>query len=480
MKNRILPVVLMAISATSAMAQNEDDAIRYSNIVPLGTAKFISMGGAMGAIGGDMSAISINPAGVAVYRNDQLSFSPMWNTEKAKTKYCESNSNANTSSFKFSNVGFVSVFHGDEDFGIASLSIGMVYNRLANFEGGYVAKGYNNQSSMLDKEVDDFNADVWYKNLFYQSNLFFFDSTNNIWINDYESADLYGSNQRKSVNTSGSLGEYSFSIGLNLNDKYYIGGSLNIVSVNYKQTSKYIEIPVIEDFAISNFAVTDEYTTSGTGLNMKLGFIGWLTDNVRVGAAFHTPTILNLSDDYGSCVESDVWFTDNTTQHYNNKSSGGIDWNMYLPAKFMGSVAFVVPQRGLIDVDCEIVNYSATSLNDDDGIDDTFEDVNNHISDIYRTTMNLRVGGELTFGPMVARGGFGFYGSPYKSEYENSSANRKVYSLGVGYRSKHFSFDVGYSLAKQKSTKYLYSLTSSAASLKKQNSALVMTLGFRL
>ena len=68
------------------MAQNEDDAIRYSNIVPMGTAKFISMGGAMGAIGGDMSAISINPAGLGVYRNNQFSFTPMWNTEKAEAE----------------------------------------------------------------------------------------------------------------------------------------------------------------------------------------------------------------------------------------------------------------------------------------------------------------------------------------------------------------------------------------------------------
>ena len=467
------------------MAQNEDDAIRYSNVVPMGTAKFISMGGAMGAIGGDMSAISINPASVAVYRNNQISFTPMWSTEKSETKYYGTTTNANSSDFKFSNVGIVSVFPTYEDAGFLTFSAGIGYNRIANFDGGYVAKGYNDKSSMIDKEFNDFLDDPWNGNLFFKSDLIWYDTTENKYTTDYIYADVHGTDQRKSVSTTGSLGEYNFSLGFNINNKFYIGGSMNVVHVDYRQLSKYTETPDIESFAIHDFTVTDEFSTHGGGVNMKLGMIGWLTDYIRVGAAFQTPTILNLSDDYGSRVESNIWWTDNETGEWyidnkKNKSTGGVDWNLTLPSKFLGSVAFVVPQHGMIDIDCEVVNYSATSLDDDDDvIGNEYDDLNDHIADIYRTTLNLRVGGELTFGPVVARGGFGFYGSPYKSSYENSSANRLVYSLGVGYRTQHLSFDVGYSLSSRKSTQYLYGYTNSATSLKTKNSALAMTFGFR-
>lgn len=491
MKTRILPILALVISATSAMAQNEDDAIRYSNVIPMGTAKFISMGGAMGAIGGDLSAISINPASVAVYRNNQISLTPMWNTEKSKTKYYGTTTNANSSDFKFSNVGIVSVFPTYEDAGFISFSAGIGYNRIANFDGGYVAKGYNDMSSMLDKEFNDFLDDKWIGNVFYQSDLIWYDTTTNQYTTDYIYDDdntgvvMRGANQHKSVSTSGSLGEYNFSLGFNINNKFYIGGSMNVVRVDYRQLSKYTETPDIEAFAINDFIVTDEFTTIGSGINMKLGMIGWLTDYIRFGAAFQTPTILNLSDDYGTRVESNIWWIDNETgepfkNNKKNSSYGDVDWNLTLPAKILGSVAFVLPQRGMIDIDCEVVNYATTSLDDsDEYIGNEYEDINNSIADIYHTTLNLRLGGELSFGPMVARGGFGFYGSPYKSGYENSSAHRMVYSLGVGYRTQHFSFDVGYSLSTRKSTQYLYSYTNSATSLKTNNSALAMTFGFR-
>ncbi len=498
MKTRILALTALTVSATVAMAQNEDDAIRYSNIVPMGTAKFISMGGAMGAIGGDMSAISINPAGLGVYRNNQFSFTPMWNTEKSeaemwytdnsKTKQTNPSAKTTTTDFRFANVGLVSVFPADADMGLTSFSTGIYYNRIANFAGEYVAKGYNAVGSLLDKEVDDFNADVWDGNIFYKSYLFRYDSLDQKYYNDYEWVGQYGSDQRKSVATSGSMGEYCFALGFNINNKYYLGGSLNIVRVNYKQVQDYYEKPDFNDIDLIDLNVTDEFITSGGGVNMKLGVIGWLNEYVRFGASFQTPTLLKLTDDYGSRVDANVvdWRQndDDTYSPYtlngSAKTNGTMDWNLTLPSRFTGSLAFVAPGRGMIDIDCDIVNYSATNLDDDDEyIGNEFADLNDRISDIYRTTVNVRLGGEMTFGPVVARGGLGFYGSPFKSGEVNSSASRKVFSLGLGYRTQHFSFDMGYSLASRKHTAYLYKYDYCGADIKTKNGALAMTFGFR-
>ena len=487
MKTKILATLTLALAASVSVAQNEDDAIRYSNIVPLGTAKFISMGGAMGAIGGDETAVTINPAGIGVYRNNHLSISPMWTYDKTAAKYYGTNTFANTGSFKCSNVGIISSLPTNSD-GLESVSFGFTYNRLANFDGGYTAKGYNDVSSMLDKEVDDFNADVWSGNVFLKSDLFIYDSAAHKYFNDYENiGNIYGSEQRKNVSQSGSLSEYSFLLGANINNNWYLGGSLNIVRVNYKQSSKYTEIPDLEavgnDFAIDNFVVSDEFWTEGGGVNLKLGVIGWLNDNLRVGAAFHSPTILSLTDDYGTSVESAVWYTDSEGEFINtqkNGQTGLVDWRMTLPAKYIGSFAFVAPEHGMIDVDCEIINYKSTYLDDDsDYVGNEFDDLNSRISEIYRTAVNVRVGSEILLGPAVARAGFGFYGSPYKSGYANSSANKLAYSVGLGYRSQHASIDFGYSLTTQKRTAYLYSYETSETSLKCKQSNIVLTLGFR-
>jgi hypothetical protein len=318
--------------------------------------------------------------------------------------------------------------------------------------------------------------------------LFIYDSAVHKYFNDYENiGNIYGSEQRKNVSQSGSLSEYSFLLGANINNNWYLGGSLNIVRVNYKQSSKYTETPDLEavgnDFAIDNFVVSDEFWTEGGGVNLKLGVIGWLNDNLRVGAAFHSPTILSLTDDYGTSVESAVWYTDSEGEFINtqkNSQTGLVDWRMTLPAKYIGSFAFVAPEHGMIDVDCEIINYKSTYLDDDsDYVGNEFDDLNSRISEIYRTAVNVRVGSEILLGPAVARAGFGFYGSPYKSGYANSSANKLAYNVGLGYRSQHASIDFGYSLTTQKRTAYLYSYETSETSLKCKQSNIVLTLGFR-
>ena len=166
----IIPALVMFGVATVVSAQNMDDAVRYTNIVPTGTAKFVSMGGAMGAIGGDLTAVTVNPAGIGVYRNGQMTISPMWTTDKATAKYYGTTAKSNSSSFRFSNVGVASALPIDET-GLVSFNIGFVYNRLATFDGGYSVKGYNDVSSLLDKAVDDFNIDYWDRDPFYNADL---------------------------------------------------------------------------------------------------------------------------------------------------------------------------------------------------------------------------------------------------------------------------------------------------------------------
>ena len=478
-------ILLLMLCATSmyGMAQNTDDAIRYSNVNPLGTAKFISMAGASGALGADFSSITINPAGLAIYRTDQISVSPEWTKVKVKGSYNGNINNATKNSFNMSNIGFASVFQTGNETGCKSVNFSFSYNRTANLYRNTLISGYNDISSELDGEVAAFNNYFDEGNVFYKADLFIYDSIEGKYYNDYQLADRYGATQTKSIRSSGSVGEYSFALGANFNESFYFGGSVNIVRINYEQTQKYSEASDDEEFDLQSYSVTDYFQSLGRGLNMKLGLIYWLNENVRFGAAFHTPTIIDMSDDYSTRVESAVWYPTNGStyelQQQTAKSRGGFDWNLTLPGKFVGSAAFVFPNIGLVDVDCEVIDYSATSMESDDGDDDNMDLVNNAISDIYHTTVNLRIGGELSLNALALRAGFGYYGSPYVSSEANKSASQQVYSLGLGWRGPNAYFDFGYNIAAKKEKHFLYDDVSTMASLNSKQSNVVFTIGFK-
>ena len=134
----------------------------------------------------------------------------------------------------------------------------------------------------------------------------------------------------------------------------------------------------------------------------------------------------------------------------------------------------------MIDVDCEVVKYSDATIKDDDiQIGNEYDELNGLISDKLRTTVNLRLGGEMTFGPAVARAGFGFYGSPYKSSHVNSSAHQMVYSIGAGYRGHWAFIDLGYNLRTKNETKYIYTYQESETKMKSRVGNFVLTAGFR-
>lgn len=479
--------ILLMIFCTASvygMSQNVDDAIRYSNVVPTGTAKFVSMAGATGALGADFSAMTINPAGVAIYRTGQMSISPEWTKAKVKSSYNGSSSNAVKNKFNLSNIGVVSVFPTGNETGCKAVNFSFAYNKTANLYRNALISGYNDNSSELDGEVSYFNNYFDESNIFYRADLFIYDSINNVYLNDYQNADLYGATQTKSIRSSGFIGEYAFALGANFNESFYFGGSINIIRINYEQTQKYSETPDEQNLLdMKDYSVTDYFQSLGTGLNMKLGLIYWLNENIRLGAAFHTPTIIDMSDDYSSRVESSVWYVNAEGSEYvqqkNAKSRGGIDWNLTMPGKFVGSAAFVFRNVGLLDVDCEVIDYSSASMESKEGEDDDFESVNNDISDVYHTTVNLRIGGELSLNALALRAGFGFYGSPYNNSEANSSANQQVYSLGLGWRGPNAYFDFGYNIATKKEKHYMYDDTSVLANLNSRQSNVVFTIGVK-
>lgn len=76
MKRTALTILLSVMTIASASAQSAYDAWLLSENNYEGTARSVAMGNAFTALGGDLGAVSINPAGSAVAGYSQFTLTP--------------------------------------------------------------------------------------------------------------------------------------------------------------------------------------------------------------------------------------------------------------------------------------------------------------------------------------------------------------------------------------------------------------------
>ena len=226
-------------------AQTEVDALRYSDISQLGTARYMGMGGAFGALGADMSTLSSNPAGIGLFRSSQFTFTPDFSLGTTKTDYLNSQYSDNKYNFALSNIGLVlttkDVYKNiDEDHqGSLSFQFGFALNRYNDFNNNATITGNNLSSSMMTEFVNQANKDGFTSSflnpydtqLAYMSHLI----TNSSGSKTQYTSQLYSGNVKQlyQANYSGSITEPDLSMGLNYSNKLYIGATLGFPYFSY-------------------------------------------------------------------------------------------------------------------------------------------------------------------------------------------------------------------------------------------------------
>lgn len=469
---------LFSIAADS---QNDIDAIRYSQITFGGTARFSAMAGSMGALGGDISTLSFNPAGIAIYRKTEFSITPSIFTQKTSATYNNTNLIDRKLNFNFGNIGFVTTFNlaDRNNTGWESLNFGFGYNRTNSFHARINIEGVNTNSSLLDTYVAEANGntsedfELFSTDLAWRTYLFNPDSDS---VNYSHVIQNYGELQKKSVETSGSMGETVLSFGGNYKSKVYIGATVGIVNVRYNEESEYQEIDAndsIDNF--KSFSFIQNLNTSGSGINFKFGMIVRATEWMRIGAAIHSPTVIDLSDSYNSSMNSNL---DSGITYSAVSPEGSFNYSVTNPFRAIGSVGFVIEKRALLNVEYEYIDYTNAQLNSNPNV---FTDVNKFIRTKYTATNNIRVGGEIRFDPFAFRLGYAYYGSPFKSGL-NTEANRKSISAGLGFRENNYFIDFAQVFTQYTSYDFLYNPNGlDLNSVKNEfiNSNFLLTFGFR-
>jgi hypothetical protein len=465
-----------------SIAQNETDALRYSQTTFGGTARSNAMGGAFGALGADFSSLSTNPAGIAIYKKSEMTITPSFFNQTSNSNMNGASLQDSKANFNLGNMGFVFAYYNDKaESKWKGVSFGIGYNRMNNFNNRIEMQTTNSKGSLLDVYLADGqangfnNSDQFGTQLAWNSNLVWQDSASG---NFYHVLPYYGETQKKYIESSGSQGETVFSLGANYDDKLYVGGTLGIQNIHYSESSQYTESMANDTvYGFKNFTLKQSLSTTGTGVNFKFGMIYKPINWMRIGAAFHSPTYFSMHDSWNSSISS--VFTGSNAQYSSSASSpaGTFDYSLTTPARAVGSVGFVIKKMGLISADYEIVDYSSARLNSSSY---DFINENQAIGNKYTAAQNVRVGGELRLQPLSIRAGAAYYGSPYRNGGSNGA--RTSITGGIGFREQNFFIDFAYVYTMTKDSYYFYDPTiayvdPSSNTLK--NSSILMTVGFK-
>lgn len=474
---KLISIFSLVLIGFNVFAQNEYEALLFSHYTPNGTARYNAMGGAFGALGADLSVMATNPAGIAMYRKSELGISTAWTNYNIESSYNGSIKNTNEMSFQMANLGFVTV-NGTNNADWKKINVGFAYNHLNDYNKSYVIKGDNYESSMLDLQAHFLNLnnnDTLYNSYF--KAMLLFNEGGDYFYNDFNAGgNYYGAKQVHKVKTEGYAGEYDLSVSSSYRDFMFVGATLGFQRLKYSSYVEHSETPYSNEIVLVDFQSQDYLDVKGSGFNLKLGVLLKLSQMLRIGAAFHTPTMYNIKYTYFTDVYSTLNFGTGNFESNGFSPEGNYNWSFTSPAKYILSGAFVLGKSAIISADVEYLNYGKLKMSSDDNL---FEFENDNIKNIYKSTVNARLGAEYRLGMLSLRAGLAYLDSPYASGEQNDDAYKVLYSGGIGVNSGAVYFDVSYQYMASKESYYMYRYETSKADLTNTSNKFITTLGFR-
>ncbi|MBS1583560.1 MAG: hypothetical protein JST66_15265 [Bacteroidetes bacterium] len=443
------------LSGTFVLGQNEEDALRYSQTLPGGTARSWAMGSAFGAVGADPASASLNPAGFGLYNTSEISFTPGFEVNDAKAKHYGTSATGNDNRFSFNNLSLMLSYPGSSGSDWRGGVFGVSFDRQASFHWEQRAVGDNVNSTILQRFVNEANgtapgdlADAFpfTSDLAYQT--YALNPTGDTIANTYDSAIPFGSDVRQehTISTSGRLNTTSLFYAANYMDRLYIGGSLGIVGVRYDRRTTHRETTLDETLDLKDLSYQENLRTTGSGIDLKVGVIGRATDNLRLGLAFHSPMWLQMNDAYTYSMNTGFRTPDanGKTGYSWDSPDGAYAYRVRTPWRVVASAAYVAGKHGLVSVDYGYTNFRQSKLNSGvNAADDyDFSMENDVIHQDLRSTHSVRVGTEWRSGPWYFRGGWGYWPDAYADNDARQGTAYMRYTAGFGFRSEHVSVDL--------------------------------------
>ena len=456
---RILLILTTVLLVAAAYAQGSDDALLYSQTYYQGTSKALGMGNALGAVGGDMTATSINPAGMGLYRSNEFTMSLDLMDNYNASNYYGTRQGANKLRLSIPNVGYVNAKQRSNYRSLRFTQFGIGLTRTNEFNIHTHAKGINPSSSKIDNYLAQIDGYAPFElQSAFPYTIFPAWSTYLIDIYQDEQGEYYGSPipqggiwQGQESQFKGRSEEWTFAGSANFSERFFIGASAQLCHIKRNGTRVFTEAlpddsPIETDF--NDWSFTESINSSALGGKVKIGFIYHASQWFRFGAAFHSPAIYSFDESWQTETESRL---SHITHKYISPESH-YEYTFISPLKWVGSLAFVVGQQGLVSLDAEYTNYGAARFKAEDY---DYSATNDDIKGLYGRTVNIRLGSEWNMDGLSWRVGAGYYGSPYGFGKPDGSVKKASVGISLPF-TEEVTADFAYELSYSKTGFILY------------------------
>lgn len=441
------------------------DAIRFSNTQPLGSARIQALGGASVALGADPTAIVSNPAGLGLYNSWEVALTPSLNFNNTNSTL--NSSSSSTSSTKFS-LDQISIVLSNPERTVSDIWLGGSWafgvQKVNDFSNRISYSGTNNSNSLIDYTIEDANG---YPASDFPNIEDAFDITSlayynyligpwNVIDNTYPDDEYFSDvtdvtsvykpsvKQSEVIETSGSQYEIALGYGGNFSDVFYFGFNAALTTVNYEASKNYVESNY--DYSqtdsatylpLHSFNATERLVIDGIGANLTFGIIIRPVPAFRLGFSLSTPTNYSLNDSYETTLGAEwnnFYYEDiiggDTLLNSTFVESAILEstYTLKTPTKYALGVAVFLGKMGFITFDSEFLNYGKTTLESQDFSMNT---ENLYLENNFANQANIKTGIEIRLSALRLRAGYALNGIPIDKQ-NNLQYSNQSFSAGVG------------------------------------------------
>ena len=511
MKKIITVIYTLSFVIGAVSAQCVYDGVKIADKDLNGTARFVGMGGAMGALGGDITTMGTNPAGIGIYRSNDVMTSFSYSAYGMESKYEGQKSTIDKNRWSFDNIGVVFATKIGNRTPLRYVNFGFNYKRSKSFYKNMSMSGmmgvvenpsnpgspyYVSQTNSMALQATDAERYVWDNSrqhldfdnanrifsdpdagwlgaLGYQGGLTERDRIDNepdlyVPFLPVEPSSVFNSREK------GGIDQYDFNVSFNINDRVYLGLTIGAYDVDYDKYSGYDEsYKRGEGYSLESYN-----NISGSGFDVKMGLIlrPFEYSPFRIGFAVHTPTFYKLTYSTSAIVTND--YRDAKTDElkriivdtYDYVGDMKRDYRLVTPWKYNVSLGYTVGTSLALGAEYEYEDYSTMKFkysSNDGGGDMEFE--NAEVKNCLKGEHTFRIGAEYKVIPEFAfRLGYNYSSAVFRDEAvkyipsnslitDTDFSNKRSqsnYTLGIGYRGKMFYADLAYQLSTYKENFY--------------------------
>ena len=479
-----------------------ESALLFSRIRTGGTARIQALGGTQNSLGGDVSSTYYNPAGLGMFNRSQVEFSVGVFIDSYSSTYLNDTENTVKNSLNIPNFGIAISRKYRRSDTFVSGAFGINFNITNNFNSVITYKGKVQDGSIIDYFIDQANG---------RDTLQFFPGGDNFqtvtWLayhnflinprivggitrpDEYDSyVPVQDQTRTETIKTSGSQKQWSFSYGLNIQDKIFLGIGLGVSTFNYKSEKTYQEIFTKEP--LNTLRLSEKRGIKGSALNITIGGIYRPIDQLQFGLSFGSPSDYNISDNYSASMTTS-WNNlklRNTILTEESATTGNseLPYRLETPMRFAFGATYFLRKKGFVSADVEWFDYGKSKYSSTNNqqsnvlyiYDWTID--NNAIKASYKSSFNVRIGSEYRIKKFYVRAGFNYMPSPYKSDPNGISTTQLFYSSGLGYRRNNFFVDLAIVYGTEGGAYQPYTLSfkkTPNVEMKRQNYNMIITAG---